>query len=230
MGAPIQLSGLPQASVVNDADQTLLRQGLSDFRATIGDIRNINIPGLTQLPSAALASDQFMISRASNNYRVSFNAVGLPIGTKTWVYMSSANVTATMIGWKIVPNTGDSLLSVGGGATYSTGGTTQGTWTQPAIKLLIGQIPAHQHGYQVNSQDISGTSATKVLGAKDGSSVSRVMKTYHTGGVGSAIGSSNPDAYQSPYTDSFSTDTDPVQADATWRPFASVGFIIEKIV
>lgn len=229
MGAPVQIPDLPAATVANDNDETILRQGLVDFRVTIGLIRNLNIDALTPLSGSALGSDRFLISRGGSNFRIDFSAVGLPLGTKTWLYMTQGQIDTVMLGWQSIPNSGNALLAVRGGSVYTTAGTTQGTWTQPAINLLIGQIPAHQHGYPVSQTRSLGTSSTKVSAANNGASTDILMKTYHTGGVGSAVGSSNPKAY-SDFNDSFSPDTDPVQADPAWRPFAAVGMLAVKIV
>lgn len=233
MGAPIEISGLPPAASAADADFTIIRQGLTDFRATVGMIRNINISALPSFPTsspAPLNSDYMILSRGGSSFKALFSSVGFAVNTCLWFYNSTSQLNLLTPGWQIVPNTGDRLLACKGGSTYNVAQTNGGTWTQPSFKLSIGQIPAHQHGIRVvrNPASTNNYSTDKVSSGIGGQSTSQIMKSFHTGGVGSTTGSSNPDAYED-FTDSFSTDTDPIQPVATWRPLANVGNIYKKI-
>jgi len=48
-------------------------------------------------------------------------------------------------GWAIDGGVTDRVIAVKGGATYTTGGATAGSWTLPSYTLLTADIPAHAH-------------------------------------------------------------------------------------
>lgn len=62
-----------------------------------------------------------------------------------WLYADALNAAMSAC-WSIVAAVGDSLLAIKGGATYTTGGTSAGTWTQPSHTLTKAEIPKHTHG------------------------------------------------------------------------------------
>jgi len=72
-----------------------------------------------------------------------------PEGTITFFYRDTAPA-----GWTIVDDLGDALLAVVGGATYTAGGQSAGTWTQPDHTLVEAEIPAHTHGFSNFSTEI----------------------------------------------------------------------------
>lgn len=234
MSSPVQIPDLPSASVANDADFTVLRQGLTDYKCALSLLRNINVIGLTALPTPAANSDSMLISRlvasVPSNFKIPFSSVGLPYGTKTWFYMNSGQITSTLPGWQIVPNTGDTLISCAGGSTYNTAATTQGTWTQPTFKLDIGQIPAHSH--YIGLSTTKGSSESYFVfadnlqrGTKSG--FTKVVNTWNTGGNDSdREGNSDKDPDEAGHQPGNNS----IQLDNTWRPFASVGNICQKLV
>jgi len=61
---------------------------------------------------------------------------------KSWFYSATAPTN-----WTEVALLGDTLLAIKGGTTYTTGGATAGTWTQPDHKLLTAEMPKHAHEY-----------------------------------------------------------------------------------
>jgi hypothetical protein len=212
MGAPVQIPGLPSAAIANDADQTIIRQGLTDFRCTIGLIRSLNVNNFSDLPSAANPNDFMLISRIvggnPTNFRIAFNAVGLPRNTKTWFYFPSASIAASLPGWQLVPSTGDTLLAVEGGATFTTGGTTQGTWFQPKFFIDVINLPPHSHVLDIQRGSSRPGSSQAYLAAASTSSGSHDISTAcRTTGSNAGI-----------------------QLDSSWRPLASVGCICVKTV
>jgi len=71
----------------------------------------------------------------------------LGLGSQTiYIYANSiSGETASL--WSIVGSVGDTLLAIKGGSTYTTGGTSAGTWTQPSHTLTIAEMPSHSHTY-----------------------------------------------------------------------------------
>lgn len=59
---------------------------------------------------------------------------------KMWFYLNAAPTN-----WTEVGSLGDTLLAVKGGTTYTTGGTTKGTWQQTDATLTTSEIPPHTH-------------------------------------------------------------------------------------
>jgi len=237
MASPVQLPDLPVATSASNSDTTLLRQGLTDFQCSLGLIRNINIASFTTLnaPSNALSTDKLLISRlitgVPTNFSINFDAVGLPMGTKSWFYMSSAALLPLMTGWQIVPNTGDSMLAVAGGTTYNAGGTAQGAWTLPAITLGIQNIPQHSHYIPANRSAGSGSSNAQVAGGTPTGSIPDWIESFSTGGQGSTLLATNPSSPGSrPTFTGTPVATVPYALGNTWRPFASVGVIAVKNV
>lgn len=210
MSSPVELSDLPVATIADNADVTLLRKGLTDYQCAVSLIRNIDIASLTPL-SSAVASDVLMIQRASSNYSIRFDQIGVVKGTKTWFWQASAP-----LGWSIVPNTGDRLLAVADGSTnYDTGagGTQKGTWQQgdvdgiPGNGLTIQQIPDHTHQYYFGETQ-SNSNANFAHGA-----VTSTGRQATTSGINQKT---NPGACA------------PHNHGSVWRPLANVGIICNK--
>lgn len=203
MATPVQISNLPPASVANDADETLLRQGLTDFRCTIAKIRNLNLPGLSSLPGgSAVASDLLLIARSGSNYQIRFEQVGFLKGCRAWFYLLTAPA-----GWEIVANTGDRLLAVSDGVNqYSAtaSGSQGGTWQQQDHALTLSELPAHAHDYRIsiNSTDDDRPGLLS-RSAKTPASTNRAQTDLSGGGLGHNHGN-------------------------LWRPLANIGIICEK--
>lgn len=208
-----QITDLPAASSVSDSDYTIIRQGLADFKAQIGLIREIDISAfpLTQTP---LAGDLMLLNRGGTNYAVPFNRVGFLTGTTTWFYLVSPPP-----GWQASDAQGDTLLAVKGTSASSTAYKDvglRGNWQQANHALTIEQIPAHTHRV-FKTKDNTGSSND--LGPVRGKTQSSAaFNTSHTGGKGS--------------------DTDHGSSSAitlghnhgnTWRPLANVGILARKI-
>ncbi len=219
MGSPVQLPGLPSATAANDADVTLLRQGLTDYQCSLALIRNINVQNLTYLPGTVALNDQILVSRVvasvPTNFKVSFSAIGFAAGTMCWFYMTSAQIASSLPGWSIVPNTGDALLACKGGSTYVTANTQLGDWQQPDFTLDLSQIPSHTHTINIYQNSAGGLSKNYCMGANT---------TIGNSAVGTAIN------YEGGRTAEPGNPTGPVQLDDTWRPLANVGYIAVKNV
>ena len=229
----VQLSDLNSASVANNADYTLLRQGLTDYKCAVGLIRNIPINNLPSYPTPGYASpaDLFMIASAANsfgNYQIQFSQVGLVYGTILW--FGNANVP---IGWNTVPNSGDRLIAVAGPtATYATynPGTImpKSFWQQegvgggvPGGGLSITQIPNHQHYGQFGLSQ-SNKNATYIYGCYG--TPSGTDPKYSTQTVVGIVG-----GYQDNATHSNYGACAPHNHGNTWRPCANVGLLGIKV-
>lgn len=238
MGSPIQIPDLPPASIANNADQLVMRQGLTDYRVTVGLIRNINISTFTSLPTPLQSGDYFMATRSGQTYRVNQTKMNMPYGTAMWFYMTVSNINLILPGWAIVPNTGDSLLAVGaGGSIYNANGSVQGTWQQPFFSIRIDQIPAHSHYIGISSTfGGSGPKSAFINAQSIGYGNPKYsfdpVHTWQTGGAGSDF-QSQPAASPpgSPNADPFPfTPPNSVILDQTWRPQANVGAIFSKVI
>ena len=211
MASPVELPDLPIASVANDADTTLLRQGLTDYQCTVQKIRNINVAGLPPITNGfADASDLLLINRTTN-FNIRFSQIGFVRGTKMWFYQASAPTD-----WSIIPNTGDRLLAVatpiiGASAAvpYSGtfGGSQSGNWQQSGAILNINQIPNHTHFVNL------ATGGTAAALAKAASTPSSSGTTQTTG----IFGTSNPDGVSQAH-----------DHGNLWRPLANVGILCNK--
>ena len=49
MSSPVEMPDLPPATIANDDDETVLRQGMTDYRCAVGLLRSINVQGLSPL-------------------------------------------------------------------------------------------------------------------------------------------------------------------------------------
>jgi hypothetical protein len=208
---------LPPASDPDNTDQLLLRQPAGalgqDKSVTVQQIQNINIPSLNTLPTntTPVSTDQFIVNRAGVNYRVNFRDVGFITGTKMWFF---ANSDSQIPGWTQT-GTGDTLLAVKGGSTYTQGGIAQGTWQQVGHSLTGAEMPRHAHGV-FGAGSVAGSGA-QVKGFKANPLAStpplQPWATNFTGGTS---------------TEEQATNGSPHNHGNTWRPFANVGIICEK--
>jgi hypothetical protein len=210
MGSPVEIPDLPVASIANDADQTILRQGMTDYSVTMGLIRNINIQNLNSLPGYALPTDYFLASRlvlgTPTNFKISFQRIGIPNQSTMYFYMNSGDITATLPNWAIVPGTGDCLLACGGGSVYTSGSNVLGTWSQPAFSVSLANMPAHTHNINTYKTSVGGLSSTYAMAANT------TVGNQSTG----------PNMIQSVGNGT------PIQLVNTWRPLAAVGYIARK--
>lgn len=211
MSSPVELPDLPIATIANDNDTTLLRQGLTDYQCAVSLIRNINVQALSPLPgNTAAATDLFLISRIisgnPNNFQIPFNQVGFLKSTKAWFWQAVAPS-----GWTIVPNTSDRVLaSSGPNLGYGSptippnGGQQVGTWQQQAITLTLAQIPSHNHTVPTGKES-TGSSLTPAY--------ARRARNFDPDSV---ITSGNSGGTQSH------------NHGNVWRPAANVGIICNK--
>lgn len=204
---------LPPSSVANDTDQMLLRQPAGgagvDRRTTVAQIRNIDVANLSTLtsPPNPQAGDNMIIARGGVNHRVQFQHVGFVKGTRMWFF---SNSDAQIPGWTQV-SSGDTLLAVKGGSTYTQGGLIQGNWQQTSMSLDIQQIPRHRHS-------VVGTGATfgsgnRVRGRR--SDLSDPLQFWQT-----ELEGGNPFQPEG--------NAVPHNHGNSWRPLASVGIICVK--
>ena len=131
---------------------------------------------------------------------------------KTWIYVDTAPS-----GWTIDGTPSDELLAIKGGATYTTGGTTAGTWTQPDHVLTEAEMAAHTHFlltdesiypyvYPTATKGIARRSAQQ--GWYEGAIASGTTGTSSTLGLSSSVGSDTAHNH-----------------GTTYRPAARVGII-----
>lgn len=154
--ANIEIQNLPSASSpLNGSAYVPIKDGLTDKKATITQLRQIDISALTNLDSP-LANDLVMIGRGSDTYRTRFDKVGLVKGTRAWFYQDVAPS-----GWTIFPGVSDCLLAVKGGSTYTNGGTVQGTWQQEDHILTEAEMPEHNHTFNLADTNSSSAGARR---------------------------------------------------------------------
>ena len=80
---------------------------------------------------------------------------------KAWFYLDAAPTN-----WTEVGSIGDTLLAVKGGTTYTTGGDTAGTWTQPDHALTTAELASHTHTYTASAAFVkSGSDSGAILQA-----------------------------------------------------------------
>lgn len=205
----VQIPGLPVASIANDGDTTIIRQGLTDKQVTVDKVRSIDISLFPNLPTGqAVASDLFMVRRASSNYQIRFDQVGLPAGTLCWFYQNVAPD-----GWLPINFLGDCVLALRGGLYGPAGNTVAGTWQQSDATLNINQIPNHTHNI-ICGKDTDNTKITHVKGTRnDNPSPRPRAPTEGITGAG---------------TDVNTNQCLPHNHGASWRPLAVVGILCQK--
>lgn len=199
-----QLSDLSSTGTAADADEMLLRKGLTDYRVAVSVIRNISISTLPSLsPDYAVASDYLIINRTilgvPTNFKITYGQVGFPINTKMWFYN-----TTPPPNWSVVANTGDRLLAVSDSVFKYNGvsaGAGTGTWQQTDVTLTIDQIPAHSHTFRAFDHSTSQNTTHPAAG-KDTSTTTVTTST---------VGGGQPHNHGN-----------------TWRPLANIGLIANK--
>ena len=152
------------------------------------------------------SGDTNSIDYKVNNFFVS--------GRKLWLYEDTAPT-----GWTIVSVT-DAVLAVKGGtqAYNTTGGNTAGTWTQPDHTHTI---PDHWHDLPFGRPD-----GDYGLYADQDQRIGADIVVERGYGVGST-GSWTVPSYRTYGTDGGGTTGSSATAN-TWRPYATVGIIVEK--
>lgn len=211
MTSPLQtqITDLPAASVVNDTDYTIIRQGLADFKAQMSLIRVIDISAFPAITTPG-PSDQLLVNRSGQNYSVRFDQVGFVAGSVMWFYQAAAPT-----GWEIVNAAGDRLLAVRGGTNKYQSFGEQGDWQQSGHKLTVAEMPGHRHRI-LKTKDTTG--ASNNLGPVRGKEENGgFYQTESTGGNGSS--------------DSLGTGQEAVAHNHgnTWRPAANVGILARKL-
>jgi len=218
MSSPVELNDLPVATVANNSDTTLLRQGLTDYQCSVGLIRNINIPSLTAIPNGyANPTDAFMINRTlggvPQNYKINFSQVGLVQGTQMWFYQG-----VVPAGWSPIAGTGNRLLAVSDSPLTANpqyynsqnAGTQTGTWQQTDWTLTPAQLPPHKHQVYLGKSDTN------------------INTSYVQGVVTPNSSGDQPcTAYTSDGSLSFGSPLlgQPHNHGNTWRPLANVGIL-----
>ena len=206
MSTPVLITDLDPVGTIDPAnDLTIVHQGFTDKKATIAQVRNFDISLFSPLPNTAVNNDLFVISRGSTNYQIRFDQVSFVAGTQLWFYQDVAPS-----GWVTLP-TGDCLLAVKGGSTYSVGGALpQGSWQQAGIRLDITQIPPHNHFIQpmATGKNNRGSADTTTWRAGNGGQTF----TSNTGGD-PATGLTQAALHDH---------------GSTWRPLAATGILCQK--
>jgi len=130
------------------------------------------------------------------------------ISQKLWIYRNAA-----MSGWAVDSGVSDKVLAIKGGSTYTTGGATAGTWTQPSHAHGVGTYAGPNHSHSLNTggaiQHYPNTPIAVYGGAlytgSDGSGAVRALSTTDAK-AGAVTGTSAGGA-----------------TVATYRPAAAVG-------
>lgn len=208
----VQMSDLDLAVSADDADLTLIRKSnTTDYKVTVQLLRNINIPGLPVLAVSPGATDLLIVSQSGTNCQCNFGSIGFVLGTRMWFYQASAPNGIAPIFWRIVPaQTGDKVLAVRGGTTYTTAGISQGTWTTANHTLTGAEMPSHTHLIRKTSQTV---------GAPNNSGPLRGQRPEHNTPTLLNFATSEPTGGGQPHN----------HGD-TWRPYAYVGLICEKVL
>ncbi len=229
MSANIELPDLSPAGPIDPVnDLVLVRQGLSDRKATVAQISNVAFATYAVLGTPLKASDVLLVGvndglGGYQNYAINPQQLGFLAGTISWFFQNSAPN-----GWQIVAGSGDRVLgTVGGGQAYSSAGL-QGTWQQgdvsgvPNNGLTIDQIPNHQHWGQWG-QGQSDTQPRYLRGNKSlpSSGNPRYSNTAILGIVGGLGDPGSHDAFGA---------CNPHNHGSVWRPAAAVGIICQKLI
>lgn len=197
--AEIQIQNLPSAaSPLNGGSYAIIKDGLTDKKATVDQLREIDVSAFTNLASTPLANDLIMVGRGSDTYKTLFSNVGFIQGVTSWFYQAAAPA-----GWAIIPGLSDCLLAVRGGSVYVNAGSgANGDWQQQDHTLTINEIPPHTHNVVMI---YPSNSACKVpAGANNTGSTAG---NYSTGSTGGGEGHNHGNA---------------------WRPLAAVGIVCRK--
>jgi len=83
-------------------------------------------------------------------------------------------------GWAIDGGVEDKVIAVKGGATYTTGGATAGSWTLPDYTLLEADIPDHAHD---ETTDAGGKSSLNAYAGTTGTEGTSVLDTGGNNGA-----------------------------------------------
>lgn len=143
------------------------------------------------------------------------------IHSKVWMYQSAAPE-----GWVLHTTVTDVVLAVKGGSqAYNVaGGVTAGTWTQPSHVLTHLQIPAHDHGGSVGSENVHYHNMDKLTGTFPGTTNYGIVShpETETDGVHNTSHGSLHTHTISSYGSGFSHN----HGGTTYRPKAAVGILV----
>ena len=231
------------AALTGTADQITVTNGAGTI--TLSTPQSINTTSSPQFAGVALTQGDYkgtitIGGTLSENAALSIPASGAASfmmgdseATKCWFYQDAAPT-----GWTIVDDVNESLLACvkqgsGAGTTYTTGGSEQGTWTQPnhvhgtsGHSLTTDEIPAHPH-YVANT-DVGSVGDEYKLGA---SGTTYINKEGWTGDYGYTLTGSNTTPTIGPTSSTGGGqshthgDTGNGATANTWRPLAQVGII-----
>jgi len=198
--ANIQIQNLPSASSpLNGGAYAIIKDGLQDKKATITQLREIDVSAFTNMASTPVASDLMIVGRGSSTFKTLFSNVGFVTGVTSWFYQAVAPS-----GWAIIPGLSDCLLAVQGGSVYvNPGSGANGGWMQTSHVLTVNEIPAHTHN--VRGRGAQEASGNKVRGYQPGDSSPDYI--WPTQAAGGGQGHNHGD---------------------TWRPLAAVGIVCRK--
>lgn len=238
---PITIPELSPADPVDpDNDYVVLRQNLSDKKATVASLRDLKLQLFPPLGRAIAESDVFLIGENNGmggytNKIVASARVVFFAGVNCWFFSNVAP-----IGWVIIPNTGDKIL----GCSYTfnpafpsfptelykgvAGQSIAGTWQQEDVDgvsgrgLNIQQIPNHNHWCRFGNQ-ANTASARYIVGAQNRNQPPNTE--YGNDAVRGIVNGQGDNSSHNNYGECL-----PHNHGATWRPLALVGIVATKTV
>lgn len=219
---PIHITGLPPASAVGNDDLFVINQSGIDRQLKASFLKAIQWGDIPQ-SNVLNSSDLVLVNQSNSTVKIPANLFNIPSGTITWFYQDNAPS-----GWTLQAYSGDALLAVRGGSTYSAAGnftaspfgTVLGTWQQIGVTLTIQQIPNHQH-YGRWGQTQSNHNARYFHGSAD--SNSPADPRFGTQASLGIVGGEGDNASHNNYGG-----CQPHNHGNTWRPQSYVGIICRK--
>lgn len=236
---PITIPELDPADPIDgDNDYVVLRQNLSDKKATVNQINQLKLQLFPVLNTPLIATDVFLIGQNNGmggytNKIINPERIGFLVGTNCWFF---ANVAP--LGWVILPGTGDKIL----GCSYVEspafpgyptelykgvpGLNIAGSWQQEDVDgvtgrgLNIQQIPNHNHWCRFGNQ-ANTLSARYIVGAQNRNQPPNTE--YGNDAVRGIVGGQGDNSSHNAYGECL-----PHNHGATWRPYALVGIVATK--
>ena len=172
-------------------------------------------------PANAIAGKQWFdttqkLLKTRNNANDAW--LGVLTGTtslKMLVYRNTAED-----GWAIDSGVTDRVITVKGGATYTTGGATAGSWTLPNYTLLTADIPAHTHTGTTNADAHTHDVATYTSGNAGTDRVQEI--NTDDGSPTNATAAALSDSHSHTFTSASIGGAGAHNHGATFRPAAAV--------
>lgn len=228
---PITIDELDPAGPINsNADYLVVRQGLTDRRATPAQIAVLDLSNLVLLQTPLTETDVLLVGRPDGlggytNYRISPQRIGFLQGTTMWFYQTSVPLL-----WRLVTNVGDRVLATGiqgdpppiPDTKYRGRQVQQGTWQQEGATLLTTQIPNHRHYAMVGDSSV-GSPPVPNPNYRGSNSIAYPVPVQ--GGGRGVVGAFN----DNPTHDNYG-ECAPHNHGNIWRPAALVGMLCIKEV